>query len=200
MRKNKKKSKHGAGRKNAGSINYLKQRNGQKQRIVKKSVAPVNLFRSQIEELNRLKPIIQAQKIRKEKENMNINKIVKEIHENAVTHGWWDEERTFGDIVALCHSELSEALEEYRDGKPEIYYGCYDIVCKGQKCNDCEEHKNSVQSGTVDKPEGTAVELVDCVIRIFDYLGKTGVDVEQLLLEKHNYNKSRPYRHGGKTM
>jgi hypothetical protein len=50
------------------------------------------------------------------------------------------------------------------------------------------------------KPEGTAVELIDCVIRIFDYLGKTGVDVEKLLIAKHEYNKSRPYRHGGKKL
>lgn len=106
---------------------------------------------------------------------MKINNIVKKIHKNAVAHGWWDEERTFGEIVALCHSELSEALEEYRNGMPEIYY----------------------EDG---KPEGTAVELIDCVIRIFDYLGKTEVDVEQILLEKHNYNKKRPYRHGGKVI
>ena len=39
-------------------------------------------------------------------------KLAKEIHENAVTHGWWDEERNLLEIVALCHSELSEAVEE----------------------------------------------------------------------------------------
>ena len=131
---------------------------------------------------------------------MKINNLVKEIHENAVKHGWWDEERTFGETIALCHSELSEALEEYRDGKPEHYYDCYDIVCKGQSCNDCPEHIASAEQGYIDKPQGTSVELIDCVIRIFDYLGKMGIDVEKTLLEKHNYNKTRPYRHGGKLL
>ena len=35
-----------------------------------------------------------------------INEWAKEIHENAVEHGWWDEPRSFAEVVALCHSEL----------------------------------------------------------------------------------------------
>lgn len=38
---------------------------------------------------------------------------------------WWDEERGFPEVLALIHSEVSEALEEYRSGHEatEIYYG-----------------------------------------------------------------------------
>lgn len=105
---------------------------------------------------------------------MNLNEIAKEIHQNAVNHGWWDEKRSLPEIIALCHSELSEALEEYRDGRGMVWYDAYN------------------------KPEGIAVEMVDCIIRILDYLQYRNVDIEAVLRNKHEYNVTRPYRHGGK--
>ena len=50
---------------------------------------------------------------------MGIKEIAKKVHETAVSHGWWNkgEERTFGELMALLHSEVSEAFEAYREGK-----------------------------------------------------------------------------------
>jgi hypothetical protein len=33
-----------------------------------------------------------------------------------------------------------------------------------------------------------------------DYCGKQGIDIEAIIKEKHEYNKSRPYKHGGKVI
>ena len=107
---------------------------------------------------------------------MRINEMAKEIHYNAIEHGWWDDKRSTPEIIALCHSELSEALEEYRNGKSMCYEG---------------------EGG---KPEGIAVEMVDCMIRIMDYLVHENMDIELLLEIKHRYNKTRSYKHGGKVI
>lgn len=113
---------------------------------------------------------------------MNLTELAKEVHKNAVAHGWWEEERSFGDIIALCHSELSEALEAYRNGMP-TNRTIYDHGINGNK-----------------KPDGVPAELADCIIRILDYCGKEMIDIESVVLEKHEYNKTRTYRHGGKVL
>ena len=46
---------------------------------------------------------------------MDLEALQREAHAIAKSKGWWDEERSFGDLIALVHSELSEALEAYRD-------------------------------------------------------------------------------------
>lgn len=104
-----------------------------------------------------------------------LNELAKEIHKNAVEHGWWEGDRNFGELIALVHSELSEALEEWRNKKPynENYY--------------------------IDKkPEGIPSELADVIIRILDMVAFYNIDIDKAIAEKHEYNKTRPFKHGGK--
>jgi NTP pyrophosphatase (non-canonical NTP hydrolase) len=95
----------------------------------------------------------------------DIKYYIAECHKIAKEKGWWDTPRNDGELIALMHSELSEALEAMRN-------------------------QASV--------EAVSEELADCCIRIFDYCGARNIDLEQSLLKKIDYNKTRPYRHGKK--
>lgn len=99
---------------------------------------------------------------------MKINELIKEVHENAVAHGWWEDERPEYEIFALIHSELSEALEEARAGRPNVWHG---------------------EDG---KPEGICVELIDAAIRMMDFLGKIGYTVKENKVEEYKsfYDKN----------
>jgi len=44
-----------------------------------------------------------------------------------------------------------------------------------------------------------AEELADIAIRLFDAAEGYGIDLEKEIIKKHEINKSRPYRHGGKV-
>ena len=110
-------------------------------------------------------------------DRVNIKELVKDAHENAKDKGWHDEDRTFGELIALCHAELSEALEEFRKGKrlTEGYYKCEGDYSKcNAKCSECKTAK----------PEGIPIELADVIIRIADMCGKYGIDAEEIDLEK----------------
>ena len=79
--------------------------------------------------------------------NAGLNDLAADIHANAVAHGWWDEARSFGDIVALCHSELSEALEAYRDGE-ELHHPHPGLVREdGRGCGRGAGHEARLQQG-----------------------------------------------------
>lgn len=43
-----------------------------------------------------------------------ISQLVKECYQIARSKGWWDKKRNDAELIALMHSELSEALEALR--------------------------------------------------------------------------------------
>lgn len=111
---------------------------------------------------------------------MNLNKLRDKVHEIAKEKGWHETEMCFKEFVANTHGELSEAWEEFRKrrGFNETYL---EDAGKGRM-----------------KPEGIPIELADVLIRILDFCGAHDIDIEGAVKLKSEFNKSRPYRHGGK--
>jgi NTP pyrophosphatase (non-canonical NTP hydrolase) len=102
---------------------------------------------------------------------MVFNQMVRWAHGRAVESGWWTNihtgeriERNKGELIALMHSELSEALEAIRKDKMD---------------------------DKLPTRKGEEVELVDCIIRIFDYAGAYGLDLGGAFMEKMAYNQNR---------
>lgn len=59
----------------------------------------------------------------------SINELCKEAFETAKSKGWHDEPRETGTLLALIHSEVSEALEADRKGDAENFVEELADVC-----------------------------------------------------------------------
>lgn len=95
----------------------------------------------------------------------DINGIVAYAHNQAVEAGWHKTPRETGTMLALIHSEISEAMEGDRK----------DLM------DDHLPHRKMFE-----------VELADAVIRIFDLAGLKGLDLGGAIVEKLEYNRTRP--------
>lgn len=93
-----------------------------------------------------------------------------DIYQMNSANGFWDgPQDSFGQKIALVHSELSEALEADR---------------------------KNLQDDKLPDRHGREVELADAMIRIFDLAGRYDMDLGGALVAKIAYNASRPYKHG----
>lgn len=152
---------------------------------------------------------------------MDLNRLADMIHRTAVQKGWWSSpdrpdipvERNFGEIIALIHSEVSEAMEAYREGSSlyhiEFEYpdandrtlartieGRTDVYHEGGWLPLTPEL--AMEKGISIKPVGVIVEMADIIIRVLDWCGSHEVDISKAMREKMTYNEQRPFRHGNK--
>ena len=133
-----------------------------------------------------------------------INELAKQVHQNAIDKGFFEKEKNIGEMLALIHSEVSEALEADRKDnyfnpetncKKDKDYSrtggwAFDIVNSNIEAwinwfN--AEVKNTFQD-----------ELADIMIRVMDLAAYKGIDLEYHIKAKMRYNSLREYKHGKK--
>jgi hypothetical protein len=102
-----------------------------------------------------------------------MEELARDINIRAHAKGHWDTEngeRNNGELIALVHSELSEALEALRHGNPP------------------DDH--------IPEFSGVEAELADVLIRVFDMSAERGWNVFKAMHCKMAYNATRAYKHG----
>lgn len=128
----------------------------------------------------------------------------------ATSKGWNEGEDSIqrkSSDIALMHSELSECLEFLRKGDvdycPEcdsnkvvrLFNGCECEMCGAKFSRDFIK-RAPARDDHVPSLTGEAAELADVLIRIFHYCGRRGIALGEAVRLKHEYNLSRPYKHG----
>ena len=107
--------------------------------------------------------------------------MAEEVYACNVQNGWIGDGRTFGDDIALLHSEVSEALEHFRQNGPEYINEVF-------------------YTGSTNKPDGVPIELADVLVRLLDMCKRYNIDLFAAWRIKMSYNWQRSYRHGGKVL
>lgn len=118
-------------------------------------------------------------------EAINLNRLRDEAYQNAVEHGWHDEDLSTEHFLCLVISELMEAVQAERKGKHADRIQFENYMSLRERAD--EEFKYAFTHGIKDSVED---ELADVCIRIFDLAGLRGVDFSKVSLpyainEKH---------------
>lgn len=132
------------------------------------------------------------------KHERDIDHLAQAILESNIARGFWEYERrsfkewiyarprrlkkrNFGEMMALAMSELGEAVEEDRSGRPPVWF-------------------EPANGDGIRKPEGSAVEIADAIIRLLDTANVLLLDshwsIGDVVALKMAYNTTRPYKHG----
>ena len=99
-----------------------------------------------------------------------INELRDLCFKESLKNGWHTDsagnllEKNKGEMIALIHSEISEALEG--------------------------ERKDLLDNHLTSRPMAE-VEMADAIIRIMDYCGRWGYDIGGAIIEKLEYNSHR---------
>ena len=109
-------------------------------------------------------------------EEKTVSVMTRKAFQIALEKGWHDQGKpSWAEHLVNIHGEVSELWEAFRRGK--LHHQCEkdaDMTC-------AEE------------------ELADIVIRCMHVAAQNEIDLEKAILTKHEFNRTRPYRHGGKV-
>ena len=120
---------------------------------------------------------------------MEIQELVAKAHLNAIDKGFHEKRMEIGTMIALIHSELSEALEAHRAGQQIEFPASVGLSGYVMGLESDEYFKEKLK-------DTFEMEIADAVIRIADMCGLLDIDLESCIKAKMKYNATRPRLHG----
>lgn len=129
----------------------------------------------------------------------NLNYLRDACHANARNKGFHggDHVQPVAEGLMLMVSELSEALEDHRDGHLPNHMWYEEKFDDARTCSVGTRrviHPDS--NGVLNKPCGVPSEIADVIIRAMDFSGLHGIDIVRAVREKMAFNATRPRLHG----
>lgn len=149
-----------------------------------------------------------------------LDDMAQDIHDVSTAHGFdAPDVDNFPAKLMLSVTELAEAMEEFRDDKPPLYYKCQEcgfetvdpdpFIRSGQHWPEVPDNwwgriigslfKRPLPcNGNSWKPEGAAIEIADSNIRNLHMMKSMwpDLDVDKVHEIKLAFNKGRPMNHG----
>lgn len=94
-------------------------------------------------------------------------------------HAGWD---NVPEKLMLVVTELAEAMEAYRKQPVDNWIG-YGVG-------------GTFVRSSLDAYDNFVEEIADTFIRLMDLVGALGLDIDQAIVNKVEFNKTRPFKHG----
>lgn len=130
--------------------------------------------------------ILQGSNFRSGVTDFSLNELADMVHELAWEKGWHDDNISEDAFVESAtnnlHNEVSELHEAWRNNKLRDW---------------CDKAQKMITAGIVPLT-CLEEELADILIRVLDNARRLKVDIQKAVICKHQFNETRPYRHGGK--
>lgn len=130
---------------------------------------------------------------------LDLNTLAKTSYAIASEKGWWNAPRSFAALTLLMQSEVSEALEDYRNhkGLNEVYYEVVFKTGNTATLTASELASESAADPTFNdrvkkaKPCGIPIELADFVIRVADFAGWAKFDLNEAIETAERLRKEK---------
>jgi NTP pyrophosphatase (non-canonical NTP hydrolase) len=116
---------------------------------------------------------------------MEIKELIKQSHENAVKHGFWD---AYNALHTFKNDEFNY-LDTYGGETEKAFISQFLMLIVSEVAEAEEALRHNDEDNFTE-------EISDIIIRTCDLAGGLDIDLEAEIQKKMEINKNRPYKHG----